>query len=140
MKPILTVAIVAATLVIVFLSCNLFGPSKEAKRFDVTGSWVIDSIDNRSTDTSVRNLGLLVLSLDKDSLPLTMIFEPDGSYHFLNSSDSLRGRYRLLQDSAALMVAEQDKENELRFGILNSSDSAFTLMSPDSLVYFLSRK
>ena len=140
MKTKVTVAIIAAALVITFISCNWFSSKDEPKpeAFNIEGQWIIDSVENRSSDSS-KNLGILLLALAaKENEQLGIQFNNDSTFHFINSTDSATGKYYLSEDQNSLYVNEDSSFHQLNF--LSRSDSSFVAASTDSMVYHLRRK
>lgn len=137
MKNKIIVASLAAVVIIVAISCGLFG-SKRTKEFNIQGQWTIDSIQNRSADSS-KNIGLLALVLTaKDSVPIGVEFNADSSFRYTNTSDSSTGKYYVADDQTSLFIKEDSVTHQLNF--LSKSDSAISLMSIDSIYYYLRRK
>jgi hypothetical protein len=138
MKTKIIVATIAAALVITFVSCDLFRSKKKVTAFNIEGQWIIDSIENKGSDSS-GNIGMLALVLAaKDSLPLGIQFNNDSSFYYLNAVDSAKGRYYLSEDRNSLFIKEDSTYTQLNF--LSRSDSAFNASTPDSVVYYLKKK
>lgn len=139
MKTKIAAICVAAAIVVSFISCNWFGKSKSAA-FNIEGNWVIDSMENLGSDTGFASLGLLVLAINQDSLPLGIVFNADSSYRLVNSSDSLAGQYSFSDDGENLLVTEHGDSTRHTFRFITKSDSAFSVLAKDSLVYHLRRR
>jgi hypothetical protein len=140
MKPKIIVACIAAALVITFISCDLFKSDDEPKStaFNIEGQWIIDSVENRSSDSS-KNLGILLLALaTKKNEQLGIQFNNDSTFHFINSTDSTTGKYYLSDDQSSLFVKEDSTFQQLNF--LSRSDSSFIATTTDSIVYHLRKK
>lgn len=137
MKNKIIVASLAAVVIIVAISCGLFG-SKRTKEFNIQGQWTIDSIANRSSDSS-KNIGLLAVAIsEKDSMPVGVQFNADSSFGYMHSSDSNAGKYYLAEDQTSLFIKEDSVTHQFNF--LSKSDSAISLLSVDSIYYYLRRK
>ncbi len=140
MKSKIIVAIFAAALVITFISCDWFTSKKEPKpvAFNIEGQWLIDSVENNSSDSS-KNLGIFLLALaTKENEQLGIEFKSDSTFHFINSTDSAKGSYYLSEDHNSLFVKEDSTFHQLNF--ITKSDSSFVAATTDSLVYHLKRK
>ncbi len=140
MKSKIIVATIAAALVITFISCDLFKSDEEPKStgFNIEGEWIIDSIENKGSD-STKNLGILLLALaTKENEQPGIEFKNDSTFHLINSTDSTKGHYYLSEDQSSLFVKEDSAFQQLNF--LSKSDSAFVATTTDSLVFHLKRK
>jgi len=140
MKSKIIVACIAAALVITFISCNWFKSKEEptSTAFNIEGQWIIDSVENKSSDSS-KNIGLFLLALaTKPNEQLGIQFNKDSSFHFINSTDSTKGVYYLSEDVNSLFVKDDSAFHQLNF--ISKSDSAFVATTTDSLVYHLKRK
>jgi hypothetical protein len=140
MKSKIIVACIAAALVITFISCNWFDSNDEPKptAFNIEGQWTIDSVENKSSDSS-KNLGILLLALaTKENEQLGIQFNNDSTFHFINSTDSATGKYYLAEDQNSLFVKEDSAFQQLNF--LSRSDSTFVATTLDSIFYHLRRK
>lgn len=140
MKLKIIVACIAAALVITFISCNWLKSKEEPKpvAFNIEGQWLIDSVENKGSDSS-KNLGILLLALaTKENEQLGIEFKNDSTFHLINSTDSAKGHYYLSDDQSSLFVKEDTAFQQLNF--LSKSDSTFVATTTDSLVYHLKRK
>ncbi len=138
MKTSIGAACIAAILVITLIACGLFGSKPKEAAFNIEGEWIIDSIENRTTDSS-NNMGIFLLALaQKDSLPLGLRFNNDSSFQFTNVNDSITGSYYLSEDRNSLFVKEDSVFHQLNF--ITKSDSSFSAITTDSLVYHLKKK
>lgn len=138
MKSKIILSCIAAAIVVTFLSCELFGSKKKADVFDITGQWNIDSIANNGSDSS-NNIGLMALALaGSGDQQLAIQFNADSSFRYVHSQDSTGGTYYLSKDQNSLFIEEDSLVTQLNF--LSKSDTAFTAVTPDSVVYFLKRK
>lgn len=141
MKPIFSAVIVAALIIISIISCNWFDSAKKVAAFDIHGTWVIDSLEDRSKDTSAGHaLGMLALTMVKDSVPLRMEFREDGGFTVVHAADTLSGTFELNSTADSLRIYQQDEENPHEFLLISSSDSAFVARTKDSLHYFFRRR
>jgi hypothetical protein len=138
MKSKIIVACIAATLVITFVSCGLFGSKKQTSAFNIEGQWTIDSIENRGTDSSNNMAAFLLGLVQKDSIPIGIEFYGDSSYQILHIADTVKGSYYLSGDRKSLFVKEDSAYTQLNF--INRSDTSFAASTPDSIVYHLRKK
>ncbi len=140
MKSKIIVACIAAALVITFISCDWFKSKDEPteQAFNIEGQWIIDSIENKSSD-SAKNIGIFLLALaSTEEENIGIEFKNDSTYHFINASDSIQGKYYLSDDDNSLFVKEDSVTHQLNF--LSKNDSSFIVSSTDSLVYHLRKK
>jgi hypothetical protein len=140
MKSKIIVACIAASLVITFISCDWFKSKDRSKpvAFNIEGQWIIDSVENRSSDSS-KNMGLLILALAaQPNEQLGIEFKNDSTFHLVNSTDSAKGQYYLSDDQSSLFIKEDSAFHQLNF--VTKTDSSFVAATTDSLVYHLKRK
>lgn len=138
MKNKIVIATVTAVAIITAISCGLFGSSDPKREpFNIQGQWIIDSLENKSTDSS-KNIGLLALALAKDSTPIAIQFNADSTFHYLDSQDSAKGSYYMAPDENSLFIREDSVTHQFNF--ITKSDSAISFISVDSLFYYLRRK
>lgn len=140
MKSKIIVACIATAFTITFISCDWFKSKDEPKQeaFNIEGQWIIDSIENKSTDSS-NNMGIFLLALAaKENEQLGIEFSNDSTFQFINSTDSAQGSYYISEDKNSLFIKEDSAFHQLHF--ISKSDSAFIASSTDSLVYHLRKK
>jgi hypothetical protein len=138
MKSKLLAATIAVALIITFIACNWLKSTPRSNAFDIHGEWIIDSMDNKGSDSS-KDLGLLVLAMaSKDSLPIGIRFNDDSTFQYTNTGDSAKGKFYLSSDESSLFLKEDSTTHQFNF--IEKSDSAVSLSSVDSVFYYLKRK
>jgi len=139
MKIKIIAAIIIAAGVITFISCNWFSVKKDPEQsFVIEGKWTIDSVEHKGSDSSA-GIGLLALAMAaKDSLPLGFEFKNDSTYAYLNTRDSMGGKYYLSANTDTLYVKEDSVYQPLRF--ITKTDSVFSVMTADSIFFHLKKK
>jgi hypothetical protein len=138
MKTKIVAACIAAALIITFISCNWFRSKRRPEAFNIHGEWVIDSIENKGSDSS-NNTGILVLTLaTKDSLPVGIRFNNDSTFQYAHVTDSAKGQYYLSPDEQSLFLKEDSVTHQFNF--IGKSDTAVSFASTDSTYYYLRRK
>lgn len=133
MKTRIAAACLAATLIVLSISCNWFDSKKEAS-FDVEGAWIIDSLELKPNST---DSGFLI---PNDSIPLEISFQPDSAFVLVQGPDSLMGKYYLSAGKDSIYVQQKKDKEIIPFRFLEKSKEKFSVMSADSFVYHLRRK
>ncbi len=136
MKTTFIAALLIAAGIITFISCNWFS-SSDPRKFNIQGKWIVDSIENKDSDSSNSMAMLAFVIAAKDSLPLGFEFKSDSTYSYINVKDSTGGKYYITEDKNTLFVKEDSAYYPLQF--ITKNDSGFSVISPDSLVFHLRR-
>lgn len=137
MKSKIIAATIAAALIVTFISCNWF-KRKQTQAFNIEGKWTIDSIENKSSDSS-KNIGAFILALAaQDSSQLGIQFNNDSTYNYINANDSTKGKYYFSEDKNSLFLNEDSITHQ--FDFIMKTDSVISFASTDSIFYYLKRK
>lgn len=139
MKRAFIAALIIAAGIISFVSCKWFSSKPTADQsFNIQGKWIVDSMENRSSDSSKSIVMLAFVLAANDSLPFGFQFNNDSTYTYLSAKDSAVGKYYIADEESTLFVAEDSAYHPLNF--ISKNDSAFSVISADSLVLHLRKE
>lgn len=133
MKTRIAAACLAATLIVLSLSCNWFDSKKEAS-FDIEGAWIIDSLELKPNST---DSGFLI---PNDSIPLEISFQADSGFVLTQGPDSLTGKYHFSAAKDTLYIRQKEDKEILPFRFIDKTRTSFSVMAADSAIYHLRRK
>jgi len=137
MKTKIILAVSVVILASIFISCDWFKSKPVQKEFNIAGHWLVDSIRSDGKDTSHFADIMAIAIASKDST-LALQFNSDSSFQYIIGKDSTKGTYRFSSDRNSMFLTADSLTHQFNF--LTKSDSAITLATTDSLVYYMRRK